>query len=539
VLIDRGHRRGSAVLERIDTRLLTVFAALSATAATGLLVAYEYLRWRDFDLGVDYAIINQGTHLVALGRLWPTNTVYGGPFVLLAFQLIFLPIGLLRGLADSGLLLLVLQAIAVGATFFVIAWIAIGETEGVAPTWRILTVGAVGALAVANPWALEAVSFDVHGETFGALGLVLALAGALRGRRVLFGVGTVLALMSGSGTLLVALGTGLGMVALRRTRGFGAVLAVSAGALILTAELLHASGVAFGLTYGYLAGPGRNVASTGMGAVLRAVLLHPSRPLRVLGSRAVSIEQLVGYGGVLGLLSPIGLVPIVLAVLVNGLIVTSNFIDITEGFQNWPGEAILLVATAVVLGGWVRRVARRDASNPDALSSTHLRAGRIWMGLALAGIALIVGLALRFDVSVPRTWFTQPYDSVRALRALRTRVAPNDEVVGTINAIARISARGNLFYLSSPAATVPVCNRSLDVVTEVPGPYGILSGPRVAAFDKALRRSGRAHVLLDRAGVMAFRFSGLEPGREVLMLPSGAVVGGRGAEALDSEQCNP
>jgi|GEM_PF-6865563 len=239
----------------VATRFLTVASALVAAVATGLLVAYEYLRWRDFDLGVDYAIINQGTHLIASGLFWPRNTLYGGSFVLNAFQLVFLRIGLLRGLVDSGPVLLVLQALAVGATFFVIVWIVIRETEGVAPAWRILMVAAVGALAVASPWALEAVSFDVHGETFGALGLVLALTGALRGRRVLFAAGAVLALISGSGTLLVALGTGLGMVLVRRTRRFGAALAIAAGVFIAIAQLAHATGVVLGVNYGYLAWP--------------------------------------------------------------------------------------------------------------------------------------------------------------------------------------------------------------------------------------------------------------------------------------------
>jgi len=524
----------------VDTRFLTVASALVAAVATGLLVAYEYLRWRDFDLGVDYAIINQGTHLIASGLFWPRNTLYGGSFVLNAFQLIFLPIGLLRGLVDSGLVLLVLQALAVGATFFVIVWIVIRETEGVAPAWRILMVAAVGALAVANPWALEAVSFDVHGETFGALGLVLALAGALRGRRVLFAAGAVLALISGSGTLLVALGTGLGMVLVRRTRRFGAALAIAAGVFIAIAQLAHATGVVFGVKYGYLAGPGRNVPTTGAGTVLRAVLLHPSRPLRVLGSRALSIEQLVGYGGVVGLLSPIGLVPIVLAILVNGLIVTPNFFSIVEGFQNWPGEAVLLVATGVVVAGWVRRFV--GSASVALGSETALgragRARRVGVATALAGLFVIAGLGLRFDAAVPRGWFTQPYASVRALRALRVRVAPTDEVVGTINAIARISARSNLFYLSEVSAAIPVCNRNVDVVTEVPGPYGVLSAQQVAVVDAALLRSGRVHVLVDRAGVLAARFRGLVPGHEVLVLPSVSVVGGREAEAFDAEQCN-
>lgn|GEM_PF-6200568 len=117
--------------------------------------------------------------------------------------------------------------------------------------------------------------------------------------------------------------------------------------------------------------------------------------------------------------------------------------------------------------------------------------------------------------------------------------APTDEVVGTINAIARISARSNPFFLTEVSAAIPVCNRNVDVVTEVPGPYGVLSAQQVAVVDAALLRSGRVHVLVDRAGVLAARFRGLVPGHEVLVLPSVSVVGGREAEAFDAEHCNP
>ncbi|ACU54830.1 hypothetical protein Afer_1926 [Acidimicrobium ferrooxidans DSM 10331] len=523
----------------LEPRQLLALNLIGSLAAFVLLGTYEYLRWRDFDLGIDYAIQNQGTFLIAHGHLAPRDTIYGGGFDNNALTYLFIVIGLVRTLVPTGVMLLVLQALAVAATYLFIMQIVIRVTRRLPLGWRGAVVIGSALLTFLNPWALEAVSFDVHGEPFGALGLVVLLYGMLRSQRTYFYAGLALALLSGAGTLIVLAGLSVGLLATKSTRRWGIRTTIGVVIIGIIALLTGDSGSSFSSLYGYLASS--SGATPGATAILRSIVEHPTRPVSVLVSRWPEIRELIGYAGIIGLAWPPTLVAAVAAVVANGLPQNSAFLSLTQGFQNWPVEAVLVAGGAIV----VSRLAGAHHANHDALSEGdrangrsrwRLLGGRAIVALWTA-VSVAIGIgALSTDLGIPRSWFNQPYASVSALRVAQRSIPRDAEVVATINAIARVSARAQLFQQIAPTQAQPVCAAVVDVLIEVPGPYAVLTSQEASHDVRTLLRAP-GHTVLQQSGVVLVQFGGLHPGREALIVPTGQVVTGPQAASLDASQC--
>lgn len=519
----RHRTRRASPLERLARPdLLLVLVGLVALVECGLLVAYGVALWRHFDVGIDDAIANQATWLIAHGTLSPFDTVFADTFWRDTFGLIWWPLAAVRVLSPSGLTLLTEQAVAIGATTFAIGRLAVVRGRDLTPGVRLVVVAGATALALLNPWALEAFSFAVHSEPVGALGLVLVLSGALERRRWLLWVGLGLTLLSGSALIVTALGLGVGLLLLPTLRRSGVVVTTASFAFLLADVALGAHrGFSFAAQYGYLVGP--DATHVGVAAVLRAVVTHPGRATAVLARRHVSIVHLIVDGGVLGLLYPPSLVPVLVDVPINALTVGGNFISRVEGFQNWPEVALLVVGAAEV-GRWLLR-------RPSRTVRWSLAA------LLLAGSTALSVAMVRFDVPTPKYWLGQPPASVQALETTRTEVRPGEEVLASINVIGRFAARRAVFFVNNAPEDVPVCTPDVVVVLETEGPYGILTPAQFAHLHEVLVRLPHSSVRLHRAHVWAIQIDHLAAGESMLSLPSGTIVRSGAARRLDRSLC--
>ncbi len=508
---------------RISLEKVLLYAAAAGSAIeAATLIWYELLRFGHFDLGIDYANFNQGTYLISRGLLYPFNTINNDYFLKDTFGLLSWLLALPRLLFPSGATLLVEQALAIAATVFFLVWIAIEQSRRLSPVFRVGVVGTTALFAFANPWALEADSFDVHLEPFAALGLVVAVWALLAGRRRWAVAGVAVALLSGSALIVTALGLGLGLLFMPRLRREGIWIAGASLVMLLADEILRAhQGFSIATSYGYLA-EGTS-ANPSILAILEGAVLRPSVPIAAIGKQWLPITQILGYGGLLGLLFPPTLFATVLTLPMNALAQGGEFISLTQGFQNWPEVALLLAGSAVVA--------------PELL----LRLAGGWRTVvAVAGAALAaatgVGMLL-FDATVPFAWIPTPGVAWAPLARTKAATPPSAEVAATINVISRFSARRDIFPVIGDPITIPVCRQQAVVVVEVGGGYAAMTLAQVQAEARGLLAARGARVLANAGGVVAVDFGNLRPGSQVIELPSGTVVGGSGAAAIDAARC--
>ncbi|MHB8191407.1 MAG: hypothetical protein ACYDHP_13510, partial [Ferrimicrobium sp.] len=237
-------------------RAITVLAALAALLQVVVLVLYSLNKFAHFDLTTDFAIASQASWLIAHGHLNPFNTLYQDRFWQDQFNLIMWPLGLLRVLFPSGLTLLVVQALALGATSFVIIrfTIELAKEYGLGTFTYLAVVGGVALLTLFDPWLYEAASFDVHMETVGTLFLVIALRGLWRHQRFIPWIAIGLVLTAGSAMVIDVAALGVGMLLIPRLRRPGIIVAASGIVITLAILMLHAhQGTSIVNSYGYLA----------------------------------------------------------------------------------------------------------------------------------------------------------------------------------------------------------------------------------------------------------------------------------------------
>lgn len=505
--------------ERTTSTLLALAAVVAALEWIGLAL-YGFVLWHHFDVGVDDAIPAQGTWLIVHSVLSPFNTIYSDPFWKNTFALIWWPLALPRLVFPSGYTLLVEQALALAATTFLLLRFAVVRSARLALGPRSLLFAGVGLLSLFNPWALNGFSFPAHPELFGAVGVVLALSGAFEHRRGMLALGATIAVLSSSAVILTTLALGIGLMFSARTRRDGIGVTLLALAFLLADLVLHAHrGFSVAAQYGYLVGGHPTHLSEARVAV--AVLTHPLRALRVLVGRGHPILELVAFGGIVGLASPPALLPVLLDVPINGLTVAGNFISITDGFQNWPEVALLLLGSIEVTVALFRR-----GRLPRRLS------GLVGVPLALA----LTAAAVHSDLGLRRSWLTQTAPSFEALGRARTLLPPGAEVVGTIDVVGRLARRRDLYILFSPTQLLAICRPEIDFVIETAGPYAVLDHRQLLGVAHALAAQPGAHVLLHEHHVWEIALGGLDAGRSTLRLPR-TFASGPADRAFDERNC--
>lgn len=450
--------------------MLVAQGVLLLVATTGV--------YRSGQLSADFAHFHQAWYLMAHGHLNPTSTFYPSTFLNQHGELIMWLIAPLYWLnRDQGLTLLVLQALAIVASIAVAAsWLlAVARRHRLSAPVTGICVGVLLALCAFNPWIYAVVYEDFHIEVLAAL-FALAAGRDLylgHGRRAV--VWILLGLLSGdvAASYVVAVGLALAVAAPgARRRGL-----VMGGAGVLWVAFLAGIGAnTSSPVYGYAYLAGRPRIGTGPGGlfdIVKGTLLHPSRPVHQLRVAGGAIGHNIVPSGILGILDPLMVIPVVAVLLTNGL--NSQPVFIGASFQN------LAIYIFAPLG--------------TALLCARLASGRSWRTAAVAVVAAVsVGSALAFDLPKLHDGAeirdAMPAEAQTQLAQVLALTAPSAEVVSTYGVVGRFSSRRWVFTLIDPGASIPVRASQIEFV--LAPSLGVNQFPKV--FDKATQTFVTAHL---------------------------------------------
>ncbi|MGH9078787.1 MAG: DUF2079 domain-containing protein, partial [Acidimicrobiales bacterium] len=434
------------------------------------LAAWSWHLWSHFDVTNDLATFGQAFSQIGTGHLNPYETTFpynyphwGYPFYQSHFELLMWPLALLYTATRSLFTLLVVQDLALaGAGLAALRW----GLEYLARRWpdhrrgAPIVAGGLVVLLLVNPWTYWSVSFDFHFQTIAALFAVLAARDGWQGRRRAW-LWLALLLACGDVATTYALAVGLVLVlADSRTRRTGVGFVAASLVWLLLIGVLHAAkGSNLSDGYGYLAGHAVPDGLAGMVAIVEGLVTHPHRGLSVLDGRWHALYQYLAGAGLVGVVSVIGLVPVVVVLGANGLNTHSIYVSHIAAFQNVVIVFFMGVGAVTVLT-WVVR--RRGRVAPV-----------IACVVGVAGLAQACFLSSQVTPQA-RTMFAAVSGSTAAeLAQVEQKVPSGAEAVVSVGVIGRFAARRDIYpygYSFPAGQIIPVGGRPIYFVfVDAPG----------------------------------------------------------------------
>src|ERR1700721_1622968 len=301
------------------------------------LLAYSTHLYERFDVSVDFAHNAQAWYLIGHGNLSPVDTVRitATPFWRDHFDLIIWLLSLLRWISPGPVVLLWVQDVAiVAAELVTLFWVASICTERLDRYRDIAGIVALVAL-LATPGWYETTSFDVHMPPLGLPLVILTGYSFWKGRFRRAVIAASISLLFGAVVAEVVVLVGLAALCSRQVRHnrgarWAAVVAGIGVVWIVIVNVIGANQASnLAANYGYLAGNAKKVTVPG---IVRGVLLHPSRVTHVLSQRWQALVFELAPPGLVGLLTPWGLL------LFLGLLLPPA-LPKTPAHTNPPGDA--------------------------------------------------------------------------------------------------------------------------------------------------------------------------------------------------------
>lgn len=479
---------------------------------TVVLGAISTVLYQRFTESIDFGVFAQAWTEIGHGNLDPTNTLQGLPYVRDHFELLMWPVALLEPVVRSPLVLLYLQALAIGGCGMVVHWWTVSLLESRAatagrPTGGEATVIAtvVLGLLLVDPLAYEVAALDFHFEALAACFALLGAFALWRGRRWQGASWLGLCLLCGDVAALLVVGVGVSAVlASRSTRRTGAYVVLAGLGWLALVTALHANqGSQTTTGYAYLAG--RQVLPAGMAgatALLGGLAGHPGRALSLLWSRRGALFAYLRPGGVVGLVTPWGVGASVLTLVASALFNSPIFVE--EAFQNFPAVPFVTLGTATVL------VALASSRRPAARRVAPL----VGLGLLVLAASSAVGqLPDVADHGAAGQVVTA--GPARALRAVLVRTPPTDAVVASLPVVGRFAQRPVVRWFD-PAHPRVLRRPTVVVLAEGYAPQVAPPVADRAAVTVLVHHGGR--VLVHRDGIVAVRWQP-SPHRRSVVLP--------------------
>jgi uncharacterized membrane protein len=430
------------------------------------LLAYSTHLYTRFDESVDFAHNIQAWFLIGHGNLSPTDTVRitATPFWRDHFDLILWPLSLLRFVWPQPVVLLWVQDLAiVAAELVTLMWVAaiIGERLG---SYRN-TVGIVALVAlVANPWWYEATSFDLHMPPLGLPFVVLAGYSLWGGRFRRGCVAAAISLLFGAVVVELVVVVGIAALLSRRVRESGgaryaAGITIGGIVWILAVNALGANQASnLAANYGYLASsPNVSVFS-----ILRGVVLHPSRATHVLSQRWRSVVFELWPTGLLGLLTPWGLLLFLGLLVPSALTRSSAYSTATSAaFQNVPAMPFLFVGTVLVLTGIATRSTEGRASAHRRTRIPDRLRARVAAVLGVAATVVVVIQGSLMIGRIPDDWLLVNSSEAVTLEKAMAAIPTSAEVIASYGVMGRFAERRSVLTLAAAPQTFAVSSRDV------------------------------------------------------------------------------
>ena len=475
--------------------LVKVGAGVVVLIWLGALVGYSTLLYHRDLLSEDFGAYNQAWSLIGQGHLNPFETIFSGyPFYKSDLELIVWPLALIHLVFPQPIILLWLQDLAIAGTgFIVFVWIleylrtrrmAWGLAAGIS--------GVALAAWIVNPGVYQTVSFDFHIEPVATFFIVLAGWSLWIGRYRRAWIFVILTVLCGTFATITVIGLGLSAIlAGHKTRRTGILLILGSVAWLGFISAIGANTGAGLTNYAYLAGRTTLPTGTGVALVLAGVLTHPSRALHVLHDRLHYFYTLIKPVGVIGGVAAWGFGVPFIALLVDGL--NGSYEFILQAFQNFAVFPFLLLGTVVVLV-WF---------------ATRFRFG--WIPAVLVALALMVQ-ASDYAVTNSPNQIRWTVSQISAAQGAQIRKAlaltpPRAEVIVTIGIMGRFSARPWVFWFL-PNSPIPVHSDMVEFVFLPAIDHFIIQNTPLD--DRAAAEYATTHLhartLIDKDGVVALEW---------------------------------
>ncbi len=452
------------------------------------LVTVNYREFLHFGLTIDYAYFEQTFWLLAHGHLNPYPSSMNMSFWRNHFELLMWPLALLYWLWPQGPVLLIIQDIAaVAAEWFAFKIIQrIVQNSSVPLLWEQILTFCAAVILTFNPWVWWAESFDFH---FHAIEACLVTAGlwAFFENRVKWGyILMILTLLASqvSTTYLIPAGvTMFFMGRVRRRHGF--IIALLGLAWFLMTEHLGVNGLAV-----VSSGHGSSASSVSGSHLPRAaggliaIMLHPLSMVRAVAGVWKNILANLGPVGYLGLLSPWGLVPLLVIVetaLAGGPLFTQPS---DNTIAMW---ALVLIGTII----WINRVYLWSR----------------WMGYLTLGLLLVnfTGWAIMGYGVLPTKYTMTSEATAQTLSDALRSIPANAEVVASQGILGRVATRDYVYSFNAPGVPIVSTKPIYFVISPYQG-INVLSAPTIAWRLQYVVDNLHAKVVLHRHHIWILRW---------------------------------
>jgi Predicted membrane protein (DUF2079) len=510
-LIDASHRNRESTSDAYEDSRTALYVAvvLFGLQFMGLLV-YSWVQYHRFDLGIDFASVNQAATEISRGDLNPYSTILGSSFLDNHFALFLWPIGALLFVFRSPFILLIIQDLFLAGTgLLTFKWASdLLESRQTrrAAGFAILAVTAV--LLLLNPLVYYSAALDFHFEATATFFAVFAAYDVWAGRHRRAWIWVALCLTCGDlGGLCVA-GVGISAVlAGKSTRRQGA-LYVLAGVLwvgLITA--LNANQGSLLDNYAYLAG--RSTLPKGFRGpllVLGGALSHPARLTDMFREKARMMWRYLPPGGVIGIVTPWGFgVP---AIILLSSALQSNTLFIGEPFQQFAVMPFVMIGTVFFLTALMSSDVHLFHRSPAwADLWARYRSGR-WAVVGILLFALLLG-GIRYAHEYLPDSFTDnataniiTSSQAAALSTALGRTPSGAEVVSSNDISGRFSGRKYAYIYFNDTTPIPLHAGDVELVMDtVNDPY--VTPAQKAAAAQFLESKFHAHTVMHRDGVWA------------------------------------
>jgi uncharacterized membrane protein len=504
------------------------------------LLVYSTHLYQRFDVSVDFAHNAQAWYLIGHGDLNPTDTVRiaATPFWRDHFDLIIWPLSVLGWISPQPVVLLWLQDIAiVAAELVTLFWVASICTERLEHHRDSVGIVALVAL-IANPWWYETASFDIHMPPLGLPFVVLAGYSFWKGRFRRAVIASAVSLLFGAVVAEVVVLVGLAALCSRQVRqNRGARWAALVGgmglvwiALVNVIGANQASNLA--ANYGYLAGTGKVTVPT----IVRGALLHPSRVTHVLSQRWQALLFELAPTGLVGLLTPWGLLFFLGLLVPAALTISTSYSSATGGaFQNLPAMPFIFIGSVLVLTRLATLPASAQKSSTQK-SSTQKSPGqksspgalarkvgpRLAVVLAVVATAIVVAQGATMVRRIPSDWLVVTNAQAAALSKAEAAIPHDAEVIATYGVIGRFAERKYILTLATAPQSFQVSAATVYFV--ITPRLGVeLLNPLDAYPDiRFIRADLRARTLTDSDGIYVLEWKPPAGVRSVVLTGRGS-----------------
>jgi hypothetical protein len=476
-------------------RLATTVRVVIGVTLLGQLALLIRRSWVQYDSGavsMDFAIFHQAWQQIGSGNLNPTSTIVDIPYWQSHFEIIMWPLALLHPIFPSGLTLLVVQDLAiVGAEAIACLWVleVVQRGRNLRPV-HLVPVATVLFLLVTNERIGLVAKSDFH---FQALATMFLLGGARalwRGEPRRAWPWLLAALLTGdvAGTYVAGLGLSA-LVARRDTRKAGAALMGAGVAWVLLIGALGANhGSAIG-GYQHLVGEPLPASGGALLVVLTALVLHPGRPLAVLGSKLGLVGSEFAATGLVGLFHPWTFGVTAVVVVSGGLQESLAFF---APFQNFPAIVFVTVGTALTMD-WLMRSRGAAGTRRPVVARAAVAAG-----VVLAAVLVLVARA------PGEAAFPEPVAAGAALEVVDAELRPDDQVIASFGLVGRYADREHVRRFIFPTQLPVEADRVVFVFSPTVGNMPT-PGQQEAAAEQ-VREMG-ARQIVDTPDVQAFVWS--------------------------------